>query len=93
MSLFRALREACPDKINCPTLRLGPAGDLFVQGYGVSDPALLAGMNPAPAVTAVCIPAAAATVLLPELMQRTEEIDCVISQIGPNGIFSCGATW
>lgn len=85
MPLFRALRESCPDKINCPALRLGPAGDLFVQGYGVTDPALLADLNLAQGVTVVRIPAAEAAVLLPELMQRTEESNCVISQIGPNG--------
>lgn len=85
MSLFRTLRKSCPDKINCPAVRLGPAGDLFVQGYGVSDPVLLAGLNPAQGMTVVRIPAPVAAVLLPELIQRTEEINSVISQIGPNG--------
>lgn len=37
MPLLCTLRESCPDKINCPAIRLGPTGDLFVQGYVVSD--------------------------------------------------------
>lgn len=84
MPLLRTLRESCPDKINCPTIRLGPAGDLFVQGYVVRDPALLAELDPTQGMTVVCIPAAAAIVLLPELVVRTEKINCVISRVSPN---------
>lgn len=51
----------------------------------MSDQALLAGLKPAQCVTVVRIPAAVAAVILPELMQQTEEINCVISQIGPHG--------
>lgn len=65
MHLLRTLRESCPDKINCPTVRLGPGGDLFVQGY--SDPALLAELDLPHGETVVRIPAAEAAVLLPEL--------------------------
>lgn len=84
MPLLRTLRESCPDKINCPVVRLGPGGDLFVQGYAVSDPALLAELDPTQGKAVVRIPAAAAVVLLPELVVGTEKINCVFSRVGPN---------
>lgn len=84
MSLLRTLRESCPDKINCPTIRLGPGGDLFVQGYVVGDPALLAELDLAQGKAFVRIPAAAAAVLLPELVVGTEKINCVIFRAGSN---------
>lgn len=65
--LLRTLRELCPDKINCPAIRLGPAGDLFVQGCVVTDPVLLAELDLPPGEAVVRIPAVAAAVLLPEL--------------------------
>ncbi len=67
MPLLRTLRELCPDKINCPTVRLGQDGDLFVQGYVVIDPDLLAELDLPLGETVVRIPAAAAAVMLPEL--------------------------
>lgn len=67
MPLLRTLRESCPSGKVCPTLHLGPSGDLFIQGYVITDPALLAELDLPPDETVVRIPAAAAAVLLPEL--------------------------
>lgn len=67
MPLLRTLREVCPDKINCPAIRLGSSGDLFVQGYVITDVGLLAELDLPSEETVVRIPAAAAAVLLPEL--------------------------
>jgi hypothetical protein len=67
MPLLRTLRESCPDKINYTTVRLGPGGDLFVQGYVVSDPTMLAELDLPSGEAVVRIPAAATAVLLPEL--------------------------
>src|SRR5215831_16708172 len=69
MPLFRTLRELCPDKINCPAIRLGPLRDVFVQGYLVTDPSLSTHPDLKPGETVVRIPAAAAAVLLPELVE------------------------
>ncbi|MGH3776526.1 MAG: hypothetical protein ACRDRR_12480 [Pseudonocardiaceae bacterium] len=55
-----------------------------MQGYVVSDLTLLAELDLPQAKTAVRIPAAAAVVLLPELMKGPEEINSVISRVGPN---------
>lgn len=67
MLLLRTLREVCPNGKTCPTLHLGPGGDLFVQGYVITDVGLLAELDLPSEETVVRIPAAAAAVLLPEL--------------------------
>ncbi len=67
MPLLHTLCDSCPDKITCPTIRLGPDGDLFVQGYVASDLALLAELDVPSGEAVVHIPAAAARLLLPEL--------------------------
>lgn len=67
MPLLRTLRETCPDKITCPALHVGPDGDLFVQGYVVTDQAIHAQLDLPPEETVVRIPAAATALLLPEL--------------------------
>ncbi|MGH3907828.1 MAG: hypothetical protein ACRDTE_27160 [Pseudonocardiaceae bacterium] len=67
MPLLRTLREICPDKISCPSIRVDLGGDLFASGYVVTDPALLAELDLPPGETVVRIPSAAAAVLLPEL--------------------------
>lgn len=72
MPLLRTLRESCPDKINCPAIRLGPGGDLFVQGYVITDVGLLAELDLPSEETVVRIPAAAAALLLPELTMEGE---------------------
>lgn len=66
MSLLRTLRELCPDKISCPAIRISSAGDLFVQGYVITDLTLLAELDLPSDETVVRIPAADAAVLLPD---------------------------
>jgi hypothetical protein len=50
MSLLRTLHESCPDKVNCPAIRVSSTGDLFVQGYRITDSALLTELKAVPAL-------------------------------------------
>jgi len=86
MPLFRTLRESCPDKINCPAIRVGPyEEDVFVQGYVVTDSDLLTYPHLPRGETVVRIPAAAAFVLLPELAMGMNKISCPEIRVCPNG--------
>jgi hypothetical protein len=85
MPLFRTLRESCPDKINCPKIRVGPHEDVFVQGYVVTDPVLLTHPDLSPGETVVRIPAAAAAVLLSELTVGMGKISRPGTRVCPNG--------
>lgn len=75
MPLLRTLRESCPNGKTCPKLLLGPDGDLFVRGYAVADPAVLAALDLPAGEAVVRIPAAAAAILLPELTMGNDPHD------------------
>lgn len=69
------LRRTCDHGISCPTLHYQPDSDEFlIQGYTVTDPQILAGLNRAAGHTVVRVPSH----LLPELQRDPDVGDLVV---------------
>ncbi len=75
MARLVQLRSTCDQGNVCPTLHYQPGSDEFlIQGYTVTDPQLLAGLNLPAGETVVRVP----THLLPELRTDPEAGDLLM---------------
>lgn len=75
MARLVQLRGTCDQGNVCPTLHYQPGSDeFFVQGYTVTDPQVLAGLNPPAGQTVIRVP----TSLLPELQPDPDAGDLLV---------------
>ncbi len=75
MARLVQLRRTCNHGMDCPTLHYQPDSDEFlIQGYTVTDPQVLAGLNLPAGQTVVHIP----TYLLPELQRDPDAVDLLV---------------
>jgi hypothetical protein len=75
MARLVQLRSTCDQGISCPTLHYQPDSDEFlIQGYTVTDPQVLAGLNLPAGHTVVRVP----THLLPELQRDPDAVDLLV---------------
>lgn len=69
------LRRICNHGMDCPTLHYQPDSDEFlIQGYTVTDPQVLAGLNLAAGHGVVRVPSH----LLPELQRDSDACDLLV---------------
>lgn len=75
MARLVQLRRTCDQGISCPTLHYQPDSDEFlIQGYAVTDPQVLAGLNLPAGHSVVRVP----TCLLPELQRDRDACDLLV---------------
>ncbi len=75
MARLVQLRRNCTHSETCPTLHYQPDSDEFlIQGYTVTDPQVLAGLNLPAGQTVVRVP----SYLLPELQPDPAAVDLLV---------------
>jgi hypothetical protein len=75
MARLVQLRSTCDQGNKCPTLHYQPdSGEFLIQGYTVTDPQVLAGLNLPAGQTVVRVP----THLLPELQRDPDAGDLLV---------------
>jgi hypothetical protein len=83
MARLVRLRRTCDQGISCPTLHNQPESDEFlIQGYTVTDPQVLAGLNLPAGHAVVRVP----THLLSELQRDPDACDLVVHGYEVNDI-------
>jgi hypothetical protein len=75
MTRLVQLRRTCNHGMDCPTLHYQPdSGEFLIQGYIVTEPQVLAGLNLPAGHTVVRVP----THLLPELQRDLDADDLLV---------------
>jgi hypothetical protein len=75
MARLVQLRAPCDQGPTCPTLHYQPDSDEFlIQGYTITDPQVLAGLNPLAGQTVVRVPPH----LLPELKPDSDACELLV---------------